>query len=358
MSEAERSEGKDRKGHWRSLMETLGLSMPADPEPAPGDQSPLADEVVAEPRAAEQEVGLAAETEQPAPQHSKPARPLPPRPRSDWYGLATQLGIEVEPPPAPDEAGSSATVQDRGPETPAEEKPEPIASPTSWGVSDDAVHFVGFEQEEVFELEVSSLENVDFGEPDSSETQVVAMDELDQTTDEDAELTPPAESSETVSRRRRRRGRRRSGTGERERTAPPVSEENDDEPDMEMSDASDVDAETEEDEAGEAEEAATTSRSRRSRRRRRRPTRRETESDAPQDDVTVDDEADDDSDEDDGDDDDDESHASRAGGSRSKHQKIPTWEEAISVMVSNNMQSRSRSSSSKGKPRSSRRRRN
>ena len=363
MSESEQSEQHAQKGHWRSLLEALGMPVPEEPEAAPEEESMLASEA-----ALPADAGAEAAAEPMVESQPRTPRPEHQRPPSDWYALANQLGIEVEPPP-PEEPPvvepvvAQETAASETEVIAAETKVDDAATPADTLREEGSESFIEFEQEEVFELEVSGFDDVDFGDDQSTFSQVVAMDEVaesltEESDEEEDEETLEAQPAEP-SRRRRRRGRRRGGA-DRQRGRQRGEEEDEGELEEELTGDMEESEVSEPDEQAEETDEATGTPSRRSRRRRKRGTRRDTQKAQDQDENDQEERDEDDRDVEADEDIEAEQVGSRSGkstGGRTKHHKIPTWEEAISLLVTSNMQSRSRSSASRGKSRGPRRRR-
>ncbi len=306
---------------------------------------------------------------------------------SDWNTLCGQLGIEVSPVPAATEAPQPpAKVWQKPIEWSPPREPDPISDESA--ERDPALSF--FDPDAALEVDTVDAE-LDVPPVLEAELDAAAFEEEVDSESADDRATI-ASGDATTGRRRRRRRRRRSGAPEREETADAdelaaTDARVDDE---DESDESPVSAD-DEDAGEEREESTSSERGRRPRRRRRRPARREEvraeieteaddtvdesdEDDDQEDDVIIDDDDDDDDDDDEENEDEVESSIRHGrGGSRSasgdearrggegtgrgKHKKIPTWEEAMAVIVSANMESRRRDGNTgKSRPRGPRRR--
>lgn len=374
------AEQNSSASHWRELAEMLGAD-PGDteaveePAPAESEESALA----ARP---EEETGVESFTARER-EENPPARQAhrPPRPASDWFALATELGIEVE--PGPSENQEEAVVAP-APETEREELPEadelesrtPAAeeadgeeeetsgSTTIWRDVDGDEPVAPTQELSDQPPEFTVEEPVP--EPAEGEVDEKATDEQQEQEEEDELVV------EVSSKRRSRRGRgRRRRSRKREddtSTADQGTVEAKDQ--TEAKDfASEVAGSVDDEEATrKSEQAAGEEReTKRRRRRRRRPRRtdaREEKSqqsadepeasgepvvspaaaeETPSDDEAIAAE---------------EEDSSEKAAKKAKHRKIPSWEEAVSVIIENNLESRSKKGGSKGKSRGSRKRRN
>ena len=384
-SESDPKPNEGRKSHWRFLAEMLGAPAPAE-DAEQEIESPVEDELTRD-----QQDAAVAKTDKDDRSARQTRKPVD-RPPSDWFALASDLGVEVERPAEPE--WPDETPADCGPvveqrslfqddiqsETKSKDvSPEP-SSMFGDSVDDKGGQLIKVEEEETF------------GEATTDEIFISESSEeaADESTDVKADKESESEDSESTTRPRRRRGRRRNRSVERERAEDAAGEEpSDDVPEAgtveqagegiadDDNHADDNHAEPEEtrvETGGSDDETEEAPRKRRSRRRRRRPRgekrSEESEQQSADDDQGDDDQADDDQADDDqagGEDDERESSASkRRSGSRSrseagdreaKHRTIPTWDEAIAVIVDLNLASRSKSDSGKAKSRGSRRRR-
>ncbi|MHB8971554.1 MAG: hypothetical protein ACYC3X_04665 [Pirellulaceae bacterium] len=326
---------------------------------------------------------------------------------SNWNALCGELGVEVPQEVASDEVVSpSSTAWSEPTKLVPSDLPAPDwSTPLSDATAERVPSLSFFDPDAVLEVDTVEAEfEAEFeAEQDSDATANPVADQIDEADREVADDRSAVRSGESPAvRRRRRRGRRRGGSAERdETTAENVSEVSAEAEDQDgtaetpLSTApSTVDGEGK----GEgSEDEPVTERGRRSRRRRRRSPRREEvradseepidgtdvdvdeveekpqdlDDDAELDDAELDDVGLDDDDDDDDDDDSsirrgrgssrtasgDESRQDGDGAGRGKHKKIPTWEEAMSVIVSANIESRHRDSDGgKGRPRGPRRR--
>jgi ribonuclease E len=336
--------------HWKELTADLGISADENAE----KETPLAQD--AQPPVIQE-----------TPDAIKPVRP-PRKPRctSDWNGLASQLGLPT-PEPVDDEPAPARTEESLADTT----TQEPLG--------------LAKELERTDEEERPVAASFDILEPDEMRAETVTEEFFEEVFEvrleaeaeaDDAEASGEEESGEEEEepRTRRRRGRRRRRGGDRSRAAEPAAEEEAESNDDEADEV--VEVEKSSDEEDESE-----NRSRRRRRRRRRPSKRdsagvpdEQQAAAEEVDEDTDDEADEDADI--VDDDEEEERPRRRRRSRAKadsesrdssdsdeadvpsrkHRKIPTWDEAIDLIVSGNLGSRSKSPSPKSGPRGSRRR--
>jgi hypothetical protein len=374
MSDSQPGKPSDQRDRWKMIASLLGAAVPEEP--------------------AEADVPEAAATESSSqttlPAADKPASPSAERPKAkpaqparaprDWNALCGQLGIEVSPDPAVrEEPQPPAIVWQKPIEWSPPREPAPVRDESA--ERDPALSF--FDPDAALEVDTVDAE---LDVPPALEAEIDAAASEEEVDSESADDRAPIASGDATTGRRRRRRRRRRGAPEREETADAdelaaTDARIDDE---DESDESPVSAE-DEDAGEEREESTSSERGRRPRRRRRRPARREevrAEIETEADD-TVDESDEDDDEEDDviidhydDDDDDDEVESSirhGRGGSRSapgdearrggegtgrgKHKKIPTWEEAMAVIVSANMESRRRDGNTgKSRPRGPRRR--
>jgi ribonuclease E len=354
--------------HWKHLSELLGTKSEEADEQGPAASEPQ--EIVTELPAADA----------PPPRHEKATAPA----TGDWNSLARNLGIEV---PEPAEAGPAA--EESGEELPSEESAEAESPPLLQGPVDvGEASFDASEgeidtelepddeceavmqpdlQEEPGTVEVSAGEapvedlldaELDDDSPLDEDPLAVAsepfveevesaFDFVDKGAESEAEETDADsededEERERPRRRRRRRGRRRR----RDEVDETVMDEEDDdveatgEPDDDVMVDSPMDADEEAQEDGEQERQP-----RRRRRRRRRPASPK-DAEETSSDETADLEAVGDADQDDS-----ETRAARTEA-RGKHRKIPSWNEAVDVIVTTNLANRQRSSGgSRGKGR-------
>ena len=359
----------DKTDHWRALASEIGAEInEEEPDEPVADSVPEAEaqnsteSLESDPESLESDPGHlgsesdmtltrpdseseADETSAPTTPSSPSPPPAPPR-TSSWADLASKLGIKVPDPPVPPavEEDSLGSQQDEPSET------------RDTGLAADASR----EQSEQ-----SKKDGVSFFEPDSvQETDTADIDisdDLDNEADEqpDQEFEPSETDEESRDgetgiasrgRRRRPRGGRRRRPSSRSDTE---TEEQTDTDERAQGDQ-DSDGDAGEDEASTAGEQDQPSEGRsRRRRRRRRPSRRDETEAGDQEtseggETTDDDNADIGSDSDEGSDEKSETK---------KHRKIPTWDEAVSVIVTTNLESRSKSGGdSKNSPRGSRRR--
>ncbi len=281
----------------------------------------------------------------------KPART--PRCSSDWNALANQLGLETPEPVKVEPADQEPTSAGKTDTLPLPALRDQLAADDD-DIEIDDIEIVAQRSESSEEIT-----SYDTAEPDEMVIETVTEEFFEEVIQvrleaerEDAEsddVETVGDKTETPTRSRRRGRRRRRP--DRDRATEPASSESSVTEDEE----SDETAPSEE--AG-ADTAEAENRTRR-RRRRRRPSRRDPAKAAePDDDGEIDTEIDDDddSDEDEGGSADSKAEADDSDSPTRKHRKIPTWDEAIEVIVTNNLESRSNSPNPKGAPRGSRRR--
>ena len=295
----------DKTNHWNSLAEQVGAEIPLEPvetakDSTGGDQP-------------------ASPTEEPTQSQSPPVeavrklkeRPLPPPPRKNHWGLvAGELGLEasIEDEPEPAETlsvddASDEQSSDRDPEIvttiePSGESPKPLESDGESNTEESAIPPSAFDLP-THESEAVSMfaetEDAEFLDDQAESTESASTTESVSTedanvTDESTEGAEDGDESEERPRRRRRRPRRRSRKGQ---------------------DTSDEDSSVPGDDDGVE------------------PVRAGDESRAS---------------------DDEETSGDRDQGraKKSKHRNIPTWEEAIGVVVSANIEAKAKSSNSGG----------
>jgi len=352
MSDAE----QDKRSRWDRIASLLGARVPDEPSP-PATPGPEAEQGTDEPAAAA-----------PAPPPVKPKRARPARRSGDWNALCGQLGIDAPPPEEPvlaDEASSGDPSVVDAEEVDADREP--------------ALTF----------FEPDLAQEADEVDAESSVEPVAELESIDEDVDV-PESEPDSRARETgvesTGRRRRRRRRRRpvaedtpadddqSGTLSDELGGEPVDEMLDDDTiesvEETIVEVTDFALEIESEDAEPDDEV----RARPARRRRRRSGRRGPEQEEqreprrggpdldaerqPPDDEELDLHAETDEDDDEEEDEEDEptGRAGRGESGRAKHKKIPTWEEAISVIVAANMETRRRDGNGKNRSRGSRRR--
>jgi len=377
----------DRRSRWNMIASLLGAVVPPEPE------QPTADEAAPEPAPADT-------APLPPPSQQKPKRPQRERQVSDWNALCGELGIAV---PTPPEAPSETSA-------PAAWESVPSEPLSAWSAGDS--HPERDVTPPCVDADAAPPDDVMDTAPAAAWALGVEMDvEMDEV-EESAETEESERDSRRVAGRaseergsrasRRRRRRRRPESAERDEspTDGPVSIAGG-EPSDDLDAATTFDA-GEAADADATDEAVRPDRGRRVRRRRRPAARRDVtsfeddEADEPEamtaptgpvedcevdhdildddsddairdDDIRDDDDSDDDirgDDDSDDDSDDDKRESSREDRDRSgrdrpsrgRHKKIPTWEEAISVMVTTNMELRRREGNGRNRPRGSRRR--
>lgn len=340
--------------HWRSLAEMLGAEPAEEPDQeTPGPETPsMAEESGGERDETSAESGLEPAEEASAPHRST----LPPRPTSNWSGLAAELGIEVEPPPPElDRETGAEGLEPEAAEAEATEVPSAAEkeTPGAW------------QTENVSPPDSDVAPDLELSDDAGEETAVTLPEEEAGAPEEESDQGQPE-----FSRRRSRRKRRRRTAIEREEVET-IEDDGTDPASFEQAQVIEVETEwteaDEEEAVGEEAEdldegsAEEHEKKRRRRRRRRRPRRRDDQLDADKDNAVEEKVNGTDAESSDADDetlseayDDDDNKPAKKG----KHRKIPTWEEAVSVIVENNLEARARNTGSKGKSRGSRRRRN
>lgn len=368
--------------HWQELLGSLGIK-PAEDDSQPKPATPPA------------AGGTSSLPPQRASASARQAPPAPRRPQSDWGALATSLGLEVPvepeaPPPQPVAAPVAAAPRVEPPSRPAEIRPEssrpsePVERRrTAWDSPTEvereprrvepAAPTASFdwrqpplaaEPADVDEADEPRLEDLPgYIEPPTILDDSDTLTEMFELRDEsESELESDDQQREPAVRRRRRRRGRRERPGEESPSGRGLDTTDEvlEGPPSQDDESSEF-GEPAEAEAGpdrEAEEGETGFRRRRRRRRRGsaaggagRSDDRRTAARDPSEAAGA---TDDDDDEpepnwDELDDDDEDGSRGREGGGEPgapKHRKIPTWEQAISVIVDANLQSRSRSGGS------------
>jgi ribonuclease E len=345
-----------RKSHWGLLARQLGLTPPEEPEEVV-EEAAAEPEVVApaaKPAAAEPEVvapaakPAAAEPEVVAPA-AKPAATAPEKP-----GAAAASGKQT--PARPGKPSEPRVASAWGRPTAQDEEPDEFSVVPSTDVLARDSSLVSDWHEHAGDITTDAPEELDLEEhPVPTRRRRSALDEVShESTVEEDQGTGEEEEGDEPRRRRRRRRRRRSGRGDPTALGASELDESSDVEFME-DDTEDIlldEFAVEEVEGeGELEEAprADTRRRRGSRRRSRRGAgerdrdrtgpERESRSVYPtefESDRLTDRDAElDDEDEVEGDELDEES--------RPKHTKIPTWDQAIGVLIDANLASRARS---------------
>ena len=351
--------------HWQSLVEQIG----ATPSRPKEDISPQSQPT---------------QTPRPIGERPKP-RPLPPPPsKRHWQLLAGELGLEIPPEIfAPDDrsedrAQAASSVEDFG-GTPVEQHAAPKTDFRAMaGDASETLQAAAELQPEEMERESKPFD--DFGSESLADDEAI-LDEIEERSPpgEGEVEAPEGEGERNLRRRRRRRGRRRrtSEASHLDTASEPFHEDMDEldddesiEDDAEAADLEHIDSAT----AIDTEEQE----GRRPRRRRRRR-RRKVESseaatstmDADDDFVTIEESdtvesvldeeveflssnpesprrqepfgASSRDQHDDQDDHDEADEKDESDSSQPKHRKIPTWQEAITMVISANMEARSRS---------------
>lgn len=318
--------------HWADLASLLGAEVPPEPEPA---ALPEKSEIEAVEPAAEP-CGPDAASPVPEPPRRKrdSAHPTPPSQQtaSDWLRLAASLGIEV---PEPIEEIPPETVQTIDVEAPAAEEPyEEVVFVES---ADDADEYV--ELEVVFNEDESAEAFVEITEENlEDDADGFASGLVLESTVGPFETGAPVEEEDRPKKRRKRRRR-----GRRDRpTGAALEEEPVELIEEALEETSEVMAEELESLGSEESEEESEAPSRRRRRRRPKRKGRRGEDESAEGDVDMDYDAAADvedrameHDEDQADDEDFE-------GDKPVHRGIPTWEEAVGLVVTRNLEVRSK----------------
>jgi len=302
--------------HWNDLASNLGAT-PAEESPQPSAGPSEAEAAV--PDSSRKEATDAA---------ALPARPAPPRPKpqraSDWGSLASELGIEVPAEPVEGEAAKPSPIEQASPTAPLREEAPfaPMAESTSSSLTVEDI-WPDMAQPEAekaapAEAEPPTPGSTEFGAGLTAELDAVAGNAASAPLDPAHDETTAEESDTEAPRKKSRRRRRRRK---------PRSDEQADKT-TEAATTRDSDQDTDDDE----DDQERTS--------RRRPRRRKPRSDS---DETTDRSSDESAVADrDPDDDTDDEHSRGGRTKKAGHKQIPTWEEAIGIIVEKNLASRSR----------------
>lgn len=317
--------------HWAGLASLLGAEVPPEPEPAAEEEKSEIE--TAEPAAEPGEPEATAPAPEVPRRKHESSRPTPPSQQtaSDWLRLAASLGIEV---PEPIEEIPPETVQTIDVEAPVAEEPyEEVVFAESADDGDDYVELeVVFNEDESAEAFVESTEENLEDDADGFASGLV----LESTVGPFEPDTPVEEEERPRKRRkRRRRGRRDRPTGGALEEEPvELIEEA-------LEETSEVMAEELEG-LGNEEEEESEAPSRRRRRRRPKRRGRRSEDELAEGDADTDYDAaaevEDrvmEHDEDRADDEDFEDD-------KPVHRGIPTWEEAVGLVVARNLEARSK----------------
>ena len=353
---------RERETHWSSLGSELGAA-PA-PEPSRHEAAaPPENDVASEPTepADMAPVESAASVHDPAPVTDVTPSVSDEAPRSDWSGLADELGVVATDPQVPPAGQASVpAVQPPDVPTPHKTKPRTDSAPRSttrsnWSglaselgvvpqteptaATSDLGASVASDTVETRDAAPSEVADPEAGFEEPRPVEGVQMTTVDSTADRPTQERPESKAPE----RRRRRGSR---GGSRKRSSSDQSGSDDEstksEPDAEGS-------------GQEGEPAREPRRRRRSRRtaspNRDREERRETSERTTPETETVDAGSESLTDSDD---------AESDEGRQQKHRKIPSWEEAVGLVVNANLESRAKSPQgekktgrSRGRPRTS-----
>ncbi|MBN2217980.1 MAG: hypothetical protein JW719_11450 [Pirellulales bacterium] len=316
---------QDKSNHWRLLASEIGAETPPEPE-------------ATEPPPTVEPAGPVAEDSK-STSATKPERPhrsaRPPRSRANWMELAEQLGVEV--PETPEAASEESAAKATRPTATAPEEPNAAVEPPEW--LDHG-------------RELETLDEVVFPVSSPSAPRAAVPRGEDEGT-EAAEAKLP----------RKRKKRRRRGRESKSAAEPAVREEMDEEAEMEsvypeIAEAADKEP------ADEGErDAESGGKASRRKRRGRGGRRRSTGAGKTSDDATKK------RDEDDLDetaretrkrgsgrrlseeeDEEDEDGASRKAAGFA-HRGIPSWEEAVGIVIGINLESRAKRGPSEGSPR-------
>ena len=290
--------------HWKSLAADLGAEVPL--EPVRSEEAKL--EIPAE--AASQLEAAGPIQHRPPPQQQR----KPPPSAGHWSSLAGDLGSDV---PPTDASEDQAAAQHEAGETSST-----MRFPENSGNDSSGYEPASLETEALYGASAETEEATDFG--DLSED----LGEVSTSGEEESEEKKPR-------RRRRRRHQPKS-----EESRKPDADRDPGDLDLEQSSTDEETAQAEL--ADGAEESASQQRPRRRRRGRGRSGSRDANHDAEQESSSSTAAADELSDhelEDDQDFDDENCSTS----SRQSHRRIPTWEESIGIIISANMESRTKS---------------
>jgi ribonuclease E len=322
--EAGMNDTDKQQQHWQELADELGAESPEASEGMPA----IEESVTELP---------AAELPPPSPKRSRDDSERSQGP--NWSLLADELGLEpmptAEPPAAEvpeelagDEADEEAVEEAKPEEFAAVEEP---SDTRDWAPPAEDEERIEVAQEEPVAEEEAETDQ-DPLSLDSEPFVDEVAEALDLETDEEieeAEATQGQEEAPPRPRRRRRGGRRRRRADAPDADSTATEDVEEAEPKEEM----EVDRE---EEAAVADEGPPEPTTRKRRRRRRRAPRGEREAGEPKD-------AAEDADLDDEDDDGEELPEGADQGRRAaKHRKIPSWAEAIGVIIEGNLASRSR----------------
>ena len=242
----------------------------------------------------------------------------PRRAPSDWDALASSLGLETPPEPAKE------SVEDLPPR-PRDEEPESSTVSAEEQEVEPAPAVSMTELAETVESLSDRVKTAPWGlehEPTFRIAQEQEAEEVSAEVDREEVADEPAAEEETPSRAKsKRRRRRRSRPGDKAAVS-----ESAEEPAEAV-----AESQPEEAEAGETESEG------RHRSKRRRPRRRRQKAESPdktRPDAMGDDDADDIFDQDD--------LESDSGSGKAGHRSIPVWQEAISIIVEKNLESRAK----------------
>lgn len=314
---------QDKSDHWRLLASEIGAESCPEPE-------------ATEPPPTDEPAGPVAEDSQ-ATSATKPERPQrssrPPRPRANWMELAEQLGVAV--PETPEVSSEASAAKANRPTATAPEEPNMAVEPPEW-------------LDHGSELE--TLDEVVF--PVSAPRAAVPRGE-----DEAAEA---AESKLP----RKRKKRRRRGRESKSAAEPAVRDEMDEDAETELAHPEIAEADDKEP-ADEGERAAESGGKASRRKRRGRGGRRRSTGAGKASDDAIKKRDEDDLDEtaretrkrvsggrllEDEDEDDEEDGATRKAPGFA-HRGIPSWEEAVGVVIGINLESRAKRGPSEGSSR-------
>ena len=323
----------DPKNHWSALASEIGADVPPEPEPQRPETETDENGAEAEPAA----------TMPPARPERSARRPKPSQPKNHWNAVAGDLGMEVpdtepeseaelEAEPAAETPFGSFSVE------PAIVDAKPQQSPPE---GDPSAAF-----ESLFQPSEETVgdDSGDAGEPEEIHTALFEEEEATEASEGVSDSTEEAEDEERPRRRRRRRGRRRrrDEKSDEEQTPEEVAETvaiGDDSVEVEVAEVIADEATEKQSEPAAADDGEEEEGKRRRRRRRRKP-RRDREQ-AAEDESEADSAADDaPSEEPDG----RKAKSARVSeDTQAKHRKIPSWDEAIGVVVEANIQAHAKS---------------
>jgi ribonuclease E len=359
-------EPRPNDDHWGELISDLGVT-PTEPEPASEEQpgSPAVDE-----QSASKSRGEAAES--PPAEKTTRKHPRRPAPKGDWDSLAGELGIALPEPPSPEESAAPSIEAPTDTDLSTEERVVDSAAETrEWLDETSEAALADAVDEDLPDAEPTSTQSPPVAEqsPPPSTSAMVPFDSSDkplQTLPEDTpqpwglpkEAEPPPAQPESPAQTtaepeegppREAAGKetedRPSDRKRRRRRRKPKRESADDSPEQ-AAGAEPAEMAADESAASEAEDAETREEPKTKRRRRRRSGKKkdamaEASQDAKADDRLADVEFDDrpeELSEEEGD------RKGSKGRAPKAQRNIPSWEDAVQLIVKSNLDKRSKSS--------------